>query len=372
MDERTAMLHLALAIEPGTDDVHLELAQYGAVETLARIRGGRGPLSRSTVLAAVERAEVGPALARARQIGGRVLLLGEAEYPGALADLPEPPLALWVRGPVDLRMAALRSVAVVGARAATPYGEAVARNLSGDLAEREWVVVSGAAFGIDASAHRGALEVGAPTVAVLACGFDYDYPRAHDWLLAQIADTGAVVSELPPGAKPLKHRFLARNRVIAALTRGTVVVEAALRSGAMATANRALELGRPVMAVPGPVTSMSSAGCNRLLHECSARAVADCDQVVAVITGHSPTAGDGPVSQPDLGQAALTLPGEAFPESVRAVVAELPRRGGCALEEVAQRAGMDAGETLSALGLAELVGVAVRTPQGWRSATRRA
>ena len=156
-----------------------------------------------------------------------------------------------------------RSVAIVGSRASTAYGEHVAGELGHQLAERGWTVVSGGAFGIDAAAHRGALAAEAPTVAVLACGVDRPYPAAHGALLHRIAETGLLVSEWPPGAAPHRHRFLVRNRLIAALTRGTVVVEAAARSGAQATARRARKLGRQVLVVPGPVTSAMSVGLPR-------------------------------------------------------------------------------------------------------------
>ncbi len=245
-------------------------------------------------------------LAEMARRGVRVVVPGEAEFPSQLLDLPEPPLALWVRGPLDLRAAALRSVAVVGARACTAYGERATVAVAGGLAADGWAVVSGGAFGIDAAAHRAALAVGGPTIAVLACGVDVTYPRAHDALLARIGDSGLVVSELPPGSQPLKHRFLARNRVIAALSRGTVVVEAARRSGAVSTASRALELGRVVMAVPGPVTSMASSGTNRLLHEQVARAVSDSDEVVSLLTRCDVSLG-GPGPRPaTAGQARRT------------------------------------------------------------------
>lgn len=371
MDARSALTLLAVTIEPGTADVAAELASFGPVETVARIQRGLGPLARPALVDALNAVDVSRLLRRADEVRGRLVLVGDAEYPGQLNDLDEPPLGLWVRGSLDLRLSALRSVAVVGARASTSYGEGVARQLSGDLALRGWTVVSGAAFGIDASAHRGALEVGGPTVAILACGFDYDYPRAHDWLLARIGDCGAVVSELPPGSRPMKHRFLTRNRLIAALTRGTIVVEAALRSGAVATANRALELARPVMAVPGPVTAMSSAGCNRLLYDEVARAVSDHREVISVLTGGAGEAAldvarDGPV-----GDTSGSVDAVELPEVVSRVVAALPRRGTSSLEEVAAAAGVSTAETLSALGLAELAGVVIRSPQGWRDVGQR-
>ena len=261
--------------------------------------------------------------------GVRVLLPGDLEFPSQLLDLSEPPLALWVRGPLDLRVAALRSVAVVGARACTAYGERATAILAGGLAEQGWAVVSGGAFGIDAAAHRAALGVGGPTIAVMACGIDIAYPRSHDALFARIADAGLMISELPPGSQPLKHRFLARNRVIAALSRGTVVVEAARRSGAMATASRALELGREVMAVPGPITSMASSGTNRLLHEMAARAVSEPSEVTTLLLADAinPPAAE-PHAQVGVGSAVGDPRLAGLPAEVRAVLEVLPGRGG--------------------------------------------
>jgi DNA processing protein len=236
--------------------------------------------------------------------------------------------------------------------------------VAGGLADDGWAVVSGGAFGIDAAAHRAALAVGGPTVAVLACGVDVAYPRAHDALLARIADSGLVVSELPPGSQPLKHRFLARNRVIAALSRGTVVVEAARRSGAVSTASRALELGRVVMAVPGPVTSMASSGTNRLLHEQVARAVSDSVEVASLLTGAGISAdtaagiGDGATAE------GVDLHG--LPDEARAVLEALPSRGSRSVESAADRVGIAPAACLAHLGLLEIVGLARRAGSGWR------
>ncbi|MFC7471104.1 DNA-processing protein DprA [Actinomadura keratinilytica] len=203
-------------------------------------------------------------LAAARDAGARFVCPGDVEWPAQLDDLGDArPLGLWVRGTPSLRFWALRSVALVGARACTDYGAHAAGLLGAGLAERGWVVVSGGAYGIDGAAHRATLGAGGATVAVLACGVDSPYPRGHAQLIARIAEQGLVVSELPPGDHPTPSRFVLRNRVIAALTRGTVVVEAAHRSGALSTARAALRLGRAVMGVPGPVTSgLSAASTN--------------------------------------------------------------------------------------------------------------
>lgn len=176
-----------------------------------------------------------------------------------------PPLALWVKGSLPMRMLAVRSVGIVGARAATEYGVHVASELGYGLAGREVVVVSGGAYGIDAAAHRGALAADGATILVSAGGLDRPYPAGHADLFARVADSGLVISESPPGAAPHRRRFLSRNRLIAALSTGIVVVEAGRRSGALNTAAHARRLGRALMAVPGPVTSAASVGCHDLL-----------------------------------------------------------------------------------------------------------
>lgn len=372
LDERTTRIALACMVEPGTPGVAERVAERGADAVLRELaagaRAGALPPGR------LRPEEVPDMLAEQARRGIRVLVPGDLEFPSQLVDLPEPPLALWVQGPLDLRMTTLRSVAVVGARACTPYGERATSLIAGGLAETGWAVVSGGAFGIDAAAHRAALAGAGSTVAVLAGGVDVVYPRAHDALLCRIADTGAVVSELPPGSQPLRHRFLARNRLIAAVSRGTVVVEAARRSGAIATANRALELGRTVMAVPGPITAMASAGTNRLLHEQSARAVSDSEEVVALVLerelhgtarpGRSGNPGRREPAPP--AQTSLLEGPPGLPAEVHEVLAVLPRRGGLTVPAVAAAAGVTEAVGLARLGLLEVAGLATRSRRGWR------
>ena len=217
---------------------------------------------------------------------------GDEEWPARLGDLDraEPlagrggaPLGLWVRGPLHLAETVERAVAVVGSRSATSYGGGVAGEIGATLAKQGHTVVSGAAFGIDQSAHRGALAMRGPTIAVLACGVDRAYPSAHRQLLDYIADTGLVVSELAPGCAPTKLRFLSRNRIIAALCGGTVVVEAAIRSGALNTASWALRLNRTLMGVPGPVTSAPSAGVHQLIRARDALLVTNGEEVLELV-----------------------------------------------------------------------------------------
>ena len=231
-------------------------------------------------------------LRRAAERGIRFVVPGDDEWPARLGDLDraEPlagrggaPLGLWVRGPLHLAETVERAVAVVGSRSATSYGGGVAGEIGATLAKQGHTVVSGAAFGIDQSAHRGALAMRGPTIAVLACGVDRAYPSAHRQLLDYIADTGLVVSELAPGCAPTKLRFLSRNRIIAALCGGTVVVEAAIRSGALNTASWALRLNRTLMGVPGPVTSAPSAGVHQLIRARDALLVTSGEEVLELV-----------------------------------------------------------------------------------------
>ena len=189
----------------------------------------------------------------------------DSAYPELLAAIHDPPAQLFIRGSADAGVLSEPAIAVVGARACSSYGRSVARSLARDLAGAGLVVVSGMARGIDGEAHRGALDAGGRTVAVLGCGIDRDYPAAHAELARRIGEHGLVVSEYEPGVEPAPWRFPARNRIIAGLCAGAVVVEARERSGALITADFALEEGRDVLAVPGEITSSLSAGSNALL-----------------------------------------------------------------------------------------------------------
>src|SRR6201995_2912506 len=234
-------------------------------------------------------------LARFRRQGIRLVCPGDSEWPTQLNPLGVVrPYALWLRGEADLRYCCLQSVSIVGARAASAYGLHVGTEMAAALAARGWTVVSGAAYGIDACAHQGALAADGVTIAVLACGVDHAYPVGHYDLLASIAAQGVLVSEWPPGRTPNRLRFLIRNRVIGALTRGTVVVEAGLRSGALNTARHARALPRPVMAVPGPVPSEPSAGCHKIIREWGAVCITNVHDVIDLLTPLCEVPGYGP------------------------------------------------------------------------------
>ncbi|MEW1901039.1 DNA-processing protein DprA [Streptomyces sp. NPDC086147] len=290
-------------------------------------------------------------------LGGRFLVPGDTEWPRQLDDLGDArPIGLWLRGPADLRTWALRSVALVGARACTPYGAHTATDLATGLAKKGWVVVSGAAYGIDGAAHRGALAADGATVAVLACGVDVPYPRGHDRLIRRITEQGLVVGELPPESHPTPSRFILRNRVIAALTRGTVVVEAQHRSGSLSTARAAARLGRHTMGVPGPVTSALSAGVHELLRG-DATLVTDAEEIVELVG--------------DMGQLAPARRGPVLPRDLLApatahVLEAVPARGPTSTTAIARRAGTHPDETLAKLYELHSLGFVERYGDGWR------
>ncbi len=249
--ERLARIALSLSVEPADAAVAAAMRAGSAADLIPH----PGWLQRAAQSAQRWRAD-----------GIEILIPGDPGWPRQLDDLALPPLVLYCRG-LPLRPLLLPSVTVVGSRAASADGVRTARRWSGELAGAGYAVVSGAAFGIDAAAHDGALAAAGRTVAVLASGVDVPSPAAHAGLLSRIARSGALVSELPPGTRPARHRFLARNRLIAALTPGTVVVQAAPRSGALATARRAADLHRVVMAVPGSVDDPAHGGCHRLIRD---------------------------------------------------------------------------------------------------------
>ncbi|MGV8967588.1 MAG: DNA-processing protein DprA [Cellulomonas sp.] len=298
------------------------------------------------------------------RLGGVVVHPGIAGWPVALDDLGEAaPPCLWVRGVADLDVGLRRAVSLVGSRAATAYGEHVAADLAAGLAERRFVVVSGGAFGIDAAAHRGTLAVGGRTLVFLAGGVDRPYPAGNAALLARVVEAGgSVVSEVPPGCVPSRSRFLQRNRLIAAAGRATVVVEAAWRSGALNTAGHAGTLLRPVGAVPGPVTSMSSAGCHRLLREGAAVCVTDAAEV-AELAG----AAGQDLAPERTGAVAET---DDLDGGARRVLEALPVVRPAPPGSIARVAGLSVTEVLAALGVLELEGLARRVGEGWQRARR--
>ncbi|MGW6357031.1 DNA-processing protein DprA [Streptomyces sp. NPDC055092] len=360
---RLARAALTRIVEPGDERAGRWLREFGAVDVVRRIVEDGEPLpgvseGRWAGLRA-RAAGVLPErdLERAAGVGARIVCPGDAEWPAQLDDLGDArPVALWVRGRPSLRIWALRSVGVVGARACTDYGARVAASLGAGLAERGSVVVSGGAYGVDAAAHRGTLGASGATVAILACGVDRPYPRGHVQLIERIAEQGLVIAELPPGDHPTRSRFILRNRLIAALTRGTVVVEAAYRSGALGTARWAQRLGRHTMGVPGPVTSTRSAGVHELLRG-EAVLVTDAAEVMELVG--------------DMGELAPTRRGPVLPHDLlapgaAAVLAALPAGGAVGAGDIARAAGTGVDDAIGRLYELRSLGFVERHSDGWQ------
>lgn len=366
-DERLARVALARLGEPGEARLAGLAAELGAVQLYDALCAERNPHGILTDVAG-RLSEVDPErdLRRADRQGIRFVVPGDAEWPRRLDDLAAAgslyerggaPIGLWVRGPLDLSTID-RCVAIVGSRSSTSYGLRVGDEIAATVARAGAVVVSGAAFGIDQAAHRGALAVGGTTVAVLACGADRAYPEAHRALIDHIATVGAVVSESPPGCSPTRIRFLARNRLIAALGNGTVIVEAAIRSGALNTANWSERLHRVLMGVPGPVTSAQSEGVHQLVRTGAAGLVTCGNDVLELVGGAGQHLRDDPRETP--------RPRDRLTARQRQVIDAVPVRSPAPADSVARTAGMGLIEVRGVLGrlsdhrLVEFVG------GGWR------
>ena len=269
LTDRQARLIISISGEPGDERVGQAVAEFGAAEAVELWLTGYGAEAMcKSVDRVMNSALVEQAVKSLNSVRGRFVTPADEEWPDSLDDLDiSAPIGLWCTGEGSLSQITQRSLAVVGARSATAYGQRIAHEISVQAASENVGVISGAAYGIDAAAHRGALAGQGKTVAVLACGVDVAYPVSHRGLLSNITDSGVVVSEAPPGAKPHKHRFLIRNRLIAALSQSTVVVEAALRSGSLSTSNWAYVLNRQIWGIPGPITSATSAGVHVAIRE---------------------------------------------------------------------------------------------------------
>ncbi len=362
--------------EPGDETAGALVTHLGAAGALAWLMDQSGCADagqRGDALAAgVARwsprlADLDPSgeVARLTRFGGTVLVPADPRWPRGLDDLgASAPFALWVRGDPDLAGACRRSVAVVGARASTSYGEHVTGQLVSGLTDRGFTVVSGGAYGIDAAAHRSAVVHGGHTIALMAGGVDRFYPQGNHELLRRVADSGAVVAEVPPGSTPFKQRFLARNRLIAAATAATVVVEAAWRSGALSTARRAADLLRPVGAVPGPVTSMASGGCHQLLRDGVATCVTDAAEA-AELAGSL----GGDAAPARAGRADHT---DGLADVERVVLDALPARRSADVASLARVAGRSLPEVLGALGILESRGLVGTDGARWRRSRRPA
>ncbi|MEN9380805.1 MAG: hypothetical protein RIR99_639 [Actinomycetota bacterium] len=281
--EKAARLELFAAIECGNTFWGSEIALLGAEETLARIKDGFYRSSKAEKALAHLDPDGAPALLeKVHNAGGEFIVPSDQPWPAQLNDLATPPIGLVVKGKIDALHS--RSIAIVGTRNPTPYGARIASDFAAGFVDREWSVVSGGAYGIDTHAHKGALIAEGLTIAVIASGIDINYPAGNERLFTEIAELGAIVSEVMPGTPAFPSRFLTRNRIIAALSVSTLVVEAAFRSGSLRTARDAAELMRPVMAIPGPINSPTSEGTHRLIGERAAEIVTSVQDAVELIS----------------------------------------------------------------------------------------
>jgi DNA processing protein len=383
-ENRVLSVALSAAVEPGNQELGQIVRRVGAAGAVQLL--GNGGVS-AQLAGAVATRLGGPAdpeafralggrlLEQAQRLGTRVVCPGDDEWPARVHDLvrisrghtgnpvdrdTDPPLALWVRGPHRLDEALARSVAVVGARAASEYGSYVAADLAHGLAERGWTVVSGGALGIDGAAHRAALTAGGCTVAVLACGIDRPYPVSHTGLFERIGDEGLVVTEWPPDSPPYRMRFLIRNRLIAAASAGTVMVEAALRSGARQTLGRARLLGRPTLVMPGPVTSAMSVGCHEELRREGTRLVASVAHVIEEVG----RIGDDLAPLPE----HPVRPHDHLDPLAQQVLDGVPARRARSAEEIAAAAGVSGRDARRTLPLLVATGHVELSGEGYRLA----
>ena len=367
--DRAIRLALSCVIEGGDPAVAEVAAISGAAAAWDQVSTGEfgdGLAQRAAHL------DLDQVLARAARCRARFVVPGDDEWPDRLGDLRfcdevqrrgGVPFGLWLRGPGHLAQLTERSVAIVGSRAATPYGTTVATDLGAELSEAGFTVVSGGAYGIDTAAHQGAMAVGGPTIAVVANGVDIAYPQGNTKLFAWIAEHGLVVSELPPGTHPSRVRFLARNRLIAGLGAGTIVVEAALRSGARNTASWALGCGRVLMAVPGSVESAMSAAPHLMIRNGQAVLVSSAAEVLELVS--------------ESGQQTLPIPHGPTRatddlDPVRLAVYEaVPARRRVGAGEIALAAGVSVPTALAQLGALADTGLVVGDDEGWRAVVLR-
>jgi DNA processing protein len=360
--------YLSRVVEPPCQALTELVHRVGPVEAADRIR--RGAVNNELADRSAARRETDRAAADLEILyrrDGRLVTPDDEEWPRlafaafagkAIREKPQGrvPLVLWVIGTCRLDEVTRRSAAIIGTRAATSYGEHVAADLAAELAERDVAIVSGGAYGIDGAAHRAALAAEGVTVAVLAAGIDIPYPAGHSALLHRVGKSGLLISEYPPGVMPARHRFLTRNRLVAALAVATVVVEAGFRSGAANTAAWARGLGRVVCAVPGPVTSAASAGCHRLLRD-GAELVTRADEIIEIVGKAGEFALD-----PDSPPGRL----DCLEETELHVYEALPARGLRTPDEIAVAAGLSPEKVLGALALLEIAGFVERDGGRWR------
>ncbi len=282
MKEREARAILFASIEGGSEFWTSEIGSLGAAKVVAQLLKRNYDDKFDKLMNRIQTLNSDEVLSEIRGSGSLFLTPEDIAWPKRLNDLAAAPIGIIAKG--DIRALECSALSIVGTRNPTHYGARVAGDFAAGFVDREWVIVSGGAYGIDGAAHKGALAAEGSTIAVLACGVNVNYPAAHERLFHEIVESGLLISEVMPNVHAIPARFLMRNRIIAALGNATIVVEAAFRSGALRTARDAAELFRPVMAVPGPITSPTSEGCHRLIGERVAEVVTSVSDAMEFIT----------------------------------------------------------------------------------------
>ena len=283
-EDDIARLHLLSSIEGNSTYWTHQVQMYGAVEVVDRLRSRSYEGSKHAAERISDRLESTTTEEILDQLGDAFLLTPKSpDWPTRLNDLAAPPFGLVGLGIREILTSIGDSIGIVGTRNPTNYGSKIATEFAAALADRDWTIVSGGAFGIDTAAHRGALIVEGNTIAILGGGVRTIFPSGNDRLFSEIATHGLLLSEVLPSVPAVPHRFLIRNRLIAAISKGTLVVEAAHRSGSLRTARDAGELLRPVMAIPGPIHSPTSEGCHRLINERRAELVSSVDEIMELV-----------------------------------------------------------------------------------------
>jgi DNA processing protein len=371
-DTARAWAYLSRVAEPPCPELAALVANVGPVEAANRVKGGMVGETLTERTEARRKIDCGGRdLELLDRLGGRLVTADAEEWPllafAGFAGVDtharpdgHAPIVLWVVGPAALDEVADRAAAIVGTRAATAYGEHVAADLATGLAERDVAVVSGGAYGIDGAAHRAALAADGLTVAVLAGGIDVIYPAGHAALFHRIGEQGLIVTEYPPGLRPQRHRFLTRNRLVAALSGATVIVEAGARSGAANTAAWARALGRGVCAVPGPVTSSASVGCHAMLRA-GATPVTRADEIMELV---------GRVGELAADEDRPSSPLDGLSDNELLVYDAIPARGARTADEIAVASGLPPTQVLGPLSMLEIAGLLVCRDGRWKLALR--
>lgn len=355
---REAFFTLAHLCEPGDPIINSALASFSPSEVIEQLLVGvLRPQSKPRIAQRFSEFSLAKELDYSESIGAKFITRGEMGWPRQLDSLEsEVPWVIWSLGSADFRMLSVKSLAIIGTRACTPYGRDIALRWAGELSCSGLTVVSGGALGIDIAAHSGALQTGNPTLCVLAGGVQVRYPAANEHVFNKIVDCGSILSESPPREHPRRQRFLTRNRIIAALTLGTLIVEASSRSGTVSTATRAQDMGRFVMGVPGSINSPQSEGVHTLITQKVATFAPSPHEVMRIMN----------LQTREISKPVTALDWRSLPQRELDVWEALPRKGGCSVEDLQTKSLRSLTEIMASLTELELKNMARSDGFLWR------